>query len=328
MAGALQHLKTLIVGTGAVGCVYGWRMSQTAAVTTVCRSNYNVVRRDGFSIQSKKWGEGTFRPFRVVRNTTEAAQDEYDYVVVTMKSLPDVFDVSEIIRPVVTSEKTTIVLIQNGLGIEEPIATAFPSNPLLSIAAYIGTSQTAAGKIVMMGDEHLVMSQYPKGDAKGKESAKIFSQLLKSGGVSISEVSDIDRVRWQKLIWNASFSAVCVASNLDTAQVLAHPPSSTLVKNTMEDVIRAANSFGYGFDVEAEINDMFRKTRSIAGAYKPSMLLDSERNQPMETEVILGNPLRRAKENGVDVPYLESLYAICSAINANKQGKLILDSKI
>jgi 2-dehydropantoate 2-reductase len=96
----------------------------------------------------------------------------------------------------------------------------------------------------------------------------------------------------------------------------------------MEDVIRAANSFGYGFNAEAEINDMFRKTRSIAGAYKPSMLLDSERNQPMETEVILGNPLRRAKENGVDVPYLESLYAICSAINANKQGKLILDSKI
>lgn len=37
--------------------------------------------------------------FSVVRNTTEAAQDEYDYVVVTMKSLPDVFDVSEIIRP-------------------------------------------------------------------------------------------------------------------------------------------------------------------------------------------------------------------------------------
>jgi len=96
----------------------------------------------------------------------------------------------------------------------------------------------------------------------------------------------------------------------------------------MEDVVRAANSFGYGFDAEAEISDMFRKTRAMAGAHKPSMLLDSERNQPMEIEVILGNPLRRAKENGVEVPYLESLYAICSAINAGKQGKIILESKI
>jgi hypothetical protein len=39
-------------------------MSQTAAVTTVCRSNYDVVRRDGFDIQSKKWGQGIFRPHK------------------------------------------------------------------------------------------------------------------------------------------------------------------------------------------------------------------------------------------------------------------------
>jgi hypothetical protein len=35
----------------------------------------------------------------VFRTTEDAAQVEYDYVVVTMKALPDVYDVSEIIRP-------------------------------------------------------------------------------------------------------------------------------------------------------------------------------------------------------------------------------------
>ncbi|KAH8553850.1 2-dehydropantoate 2-reductase [Umbelopsis sp. PMI_123] len=328
MATSLRNLKTLIVGTGAVGCIYGWRMSQTAAVTTVCRSNYDVVRRDGFDIQSKKWGQGIFRPHKVVRNTEETAGDEFDYVIVTMKALPDVIDVNSIIRPAITTGRTTIVLIQNGLGIEQAISNAFPSNPLLSIAAYIGTSQTAAGKIVMMGDEHLVMSQYPTGDEKGEKSAKEFAELLKAGGVTVKQVSDINRVRWQKLIWNASFSAVCVATNLNTSQVLAHPPSSLLVKNAMEDVIRAANSFGYGFNAEAEVTQMFKNTKNIAGAYKPSMLLDAERGQPMEVEVILGNPLRLAQKNGVNVPYLESLYSICSAINANKQGKIVVDSKI
>jgi 2-dehydropantoate 2-reductase len=127
---------------------------------------------------------------------------------------------------------------------------------------------------------------------------------------------------------NASFSAVCVATNLNTSEVLAHPPSSLLVKNAMEDVIRAANSFGYGFNAEAEVTQMFKNTKNIAGAYKPSMLLDAERGQPMEVEVILGNPLRLAQKNGVNVPYLESLYSICSAINANKQGKIVVDSKI
>ncbi|KAI9289191.1 2-dehydropantoate 2-reductase [Umbelopsis sp. AD052] len=328
MAAPLKNLKALIVGTGAVGCIYGWRMSQTAAVTTVCRSNYDVVRRDGFAIKSKKWGEGIFRPYSVIKNTSEAAGDEFDYVVVTMKSLPDVVDLSQIIRPAVTSEKTTIVLIQNGLGIEQPIADAFPSNPLLSVVAYIGTSQTSHGNIVMMGDEHLLMSQYPKDDEKSTKSAKGFLELMTAGGVTIKQIPDINRIRWQKLIWNASFSAVCVATNLNTSQILAHEPSLTLVRHIMEDVIRAANSYGHGFDAEREIAQMFKNTSAIASDYKPSMLLDSERGQPMEVEVIVGNPLRLAQKNGVSVPYLESIYSICSAINASKQGKIITGSKI
>jgi 2-dehydropantoate 2-reductase len=96
----------------------------------------------------------------------------------------------------------------------------------------------------------------------------------------------------------------------------------------MKDVIRAANSFGHGFDADREIEQMFKNTSSIAGDYKPSMLLDAERGQPLEVEVILGNPLRLAQKNGISVPYLESLYSICSAINANKQGKIVAEAKI
>jgi 2-dehydropantoate 2-reductase len=96
----------------------------------------------------------------------------------------------------------------------------------------------------------------------------------------------------------------------------------------MEDVIRAANSFGHKFDADREIEQMLKNTSSIASDYKPSMLLDSERGNPMEVEVILGNPLRLAQKNGVSVPYLESIYSICSAINADKQGKIVVDAKI
>jgi len=35
----------------------------------------------------------------VFRTTSDAAEVEYDYIIVTMKALPDVYDVGEIIRP-------------------------------------------------------------------------------------------------------------------------------------------------------------------------------------------------------------------------------------
>jgi 2-dehydropantoate 2-reductase len=59
-----QNYLLCSVGTGALGCTYAWRLAQNAEVMTVCRSNYDVVKRDGFSINSSKWGEGIFRPSR------------------------------------------------------------------------------------------------------------------------------------------------------------------------------------------------------------------------------------------------------------------------
>ena len=99
-----------------------------------------------------------------------------------------------------TVGKTTIVLIQNGIGIEEPLTLAFPNNPLISIVAYIATSQVSPGVIKMMGDENLVMAEYPQSTENGKEQAEKLLELFTKGDVSIKMVPDIERPRWQKLI--------------------------------------------------------------------------------------------------------------------------------
>ena len=40
----------------------------------------------------------------------------FDYIVVTLKALPDMYDTADIISPAVAEGKSTIVLIQNGFG--------------------------------------------------------------------------------------------------------------------------------------------------------------------------------------------------------------------
>jgi ketopantoate reductase len=85
--------------------------------------------------------------------------------------------------------------------------------------------------------------------------------------------------------------------------------------------IAAANTYGCNFDAEEEVSNMIARTMSIAINYKPSMMLDCERKKPMEVEVILGNPVRRAEANNVSVPYLDSIYAVCSAINDRNLGR-------
>ncbi|KAG0178875.1 hypothetical protein DFQ28_006838 [Apophysomyces sp. BC1034] len=319
---AERPVRVLTVGTGAIGAIYSWRLSKSCNVTTVCRSNYDAVREKGFSIDSSKFGKEVFIPDQVVKTVDEAAAEKepFDYIVITTKALPEVMNVAEIIAPAV-SEKTTIVLIQNGLGVEEPITTRFPSNPIVSIVAYIGTSQTAPGQITMFSQEYLQIGEYKAAPVDSEQQREKLIELLEKGGVDVKRVDDVERVRWQKLFWNASFSSVCTLTGLNTSEVMANKEAMASVRNGMLDVIRAANAMGYSFDEEEQYDAMVATTKKTALNYKPSMQLDYERGQPMEVEVILGTPLRRAKAKGLQVPHLETLHDLCSALNSRALNK-------
>jgi len=119
----------------------------------------------------------------------------------------------------------------------------------------------------------------------------------------------------------APTASLCVTTDMDTHGVISNPRTAELFKNVMQDVARAAVAYGYEFDVDDLLEKQQSRVANIGPGYKPSMHLDAIRNQPMETEVIFGNPVRRAKDKGVSVPYLETMYTLCATINAKKQGK-------
>lgn len=308
--------RVLTVGTGAVGAIYSWRLSKSCQVAAVCRSNYQIVKNRGFDIESAKFGKEIFRPEQVARTVTECVTKEpFDYILITLKALPECYNVADIIAPAVT-ENTTIVLIQNGLGVEDPITERFPDNPIVSIVAYIGTSQNEPGKITMVGKESLVVGKYLAAKRKSDKERAAFIELLKKGDVEVQIVEDVEKVRWQKLFWNAAFSPVCAMTGMNTTELLANKEALKASTQVMREVIDAANAYGYNFDHEEQMNAMISRTEATARNYKPSMQLDKERNSPMEVEVILGVPLKRAKAKGLNVPHLEFIYSICSATNA------------
>lgn len=48
------------------------------------------------------------------------------------------------------------------------------------------------------------------------------------------------------------------------------------------------------------------------------MLLDWEGGRPMELEVILGNPVRIARRHGVEMPRLQTLYALLKSAQGRR----------
>ncbi|KAI7849321.1 2-dehydropantoate 2-reductase [Circinella umbellata] len=317
-----QPIRVLTVGTGAVGAIYSWRLAQTCEVTTVCRSNYDAVKLHGFDIESPKFGNGIFKPHHVVRNVSEAKEfGPFDYIVITLKALPDMYDTADIISPAVAEGKSTIVLIQNGFGIELPIIKRFPNNPLISIVAYIGTSQVAAGKIKMKAIERLQVGTHPASVDSTAQCDK-FKELLTKGDVLVEPVDNIEQVRFEKLFWNGSFSPVCAILGLNTTQVIENEMAVDLVRRLMREIMTAAQkALGIEYQIEAQSEALIESTVQGAPNYKPSMQLDLERKQPMEVEVILGTALKSAKENGLDVPTLQAMHDLCKSMNIHHLKK-------
>src|ERR1700743_3597150 len=121
-------LEILFFGAGAIGAFYAARVALNARVNVSvgCRSNYKAVKENGFQITSNQDCTAKGPPPRVFDSPSSAVKAgvQWDYVVVSTKALPNVSDDSKLLEGLVTS-RTAIVLIQNGLGVEQPYASRF-----------------------------------------------------------------------------------------------------------------------------------------------------------------------------------------------------------
>lgn len=298
----------LIIGAGAIGAFFGSALARGGAlVSVVCRSDFDIVRRDGFSIRSPLLGEHCFRPAEVLRSAQELTIRP-DFVVLATKVVPDV-DAIELLRPAI-GPHSAVVLLQNGLDIEPRIATTFPEQELVSVVAFIAVSRTGPGQIHHQSVGSLTLGTYPSGIG---ERARVLGALWQAAGVPCRLTADIIGTRWQKALWNAAFNPLSiVAAGLDTATILGTPEGERLVRAIMDEIRLIAAAAGHSLD-RALIDQLISATRGMP-PYKTSMALDLEHGRSMEIEAIVGNALRAARKHAVAAPHLETMYAIAKLV--------------
>ncbi len=297
--------EILLVGTGAVGSFYGGKLSQAGArVAALCRSDYDIVTKKGIAVQSV-YGDFKFTPSRVVRSCSDYPSPP-DYIIIATKVLPEI-DVPSMIRGAV-GPQTCLVLLQNGIDIERPVAEAFPDNEVISALAFICVSRTRPGEVEHQDYGRIVIGKYPRG---ASTRAHVLGELFSRSGVPCEVDHDIIAARWKKLVWNGPFNPISVLTGgADTLTMMKTPETRALIKKIMEEVCLLATTSGS--PIADEVVEKNLKDTEVMRPYKTSMLLDYENGRPMEVEAILGNALRIADKAGVSVPHIETLYGLLS----------------
>lgn len=324
--------EVLVFGAGAVGAFYGSRIAQTGArVSVVCRSNYAAVKANGFSIKSPQYGTYKWTPTRTFANAGEAEKSKatWQYIIVSTKALPDVSDDSKQLEGLV-GDGTAIVLIQNGLGVEEPYLRRFPGATILSAVTIVSAAQPSHGVIEHNRWTRINVGPYLPDDSatasyeQATASNEAFVDLLVSGGIKDASAythAKLQLVRWHKIAINASMNPTSVLSGGSSNNAMALDSELFLhLKGVMDEILETAPKvIGTAFPKEfATSTQILKSTQKNTSGSRPSMWADWEGSKTMELEVILGNPIRIARAAGYEMPRMQSLYALLKMAQTNR----------
>ncbi|KAL4925958.1 ketopantoate reductase family protein [Aspergillus undulatus] len=310
-------IDVLLYGLGAIGSFYAFILHRADRVrlTVVARSNYDAVVKNGIQITSKNHGEHTFRPHHVIRTPSEAAGKKFSYIVCAHKAV----DPTGAILPLdpVVSEDSTFVILQNGVGNEDPFRERWPGNTVISGVVWVGASQPTPGIINHTESELTELGLFPNPSLPPSlEESRLatFTTLFTAGGTHFTVVPEIQPRRWEKVVWNVAWNAITTLTDQDVSAWLTSSPEAVpYTERLMGEVISVAEACGVQLK-EGLAGELVERARGL-GYLRTSMQGDREAGRVMEIEVILGVPVRKGRELGVATPLLEGLYVLLLAVN-------------
>ena len=225
-----------------------------------------------------------------------------DLVIIATKATAN--DALPKLLPPLMGKNTLVLTLQNGLGVEEPVAEVTGGDRVLGAICFIGCMRTAPGVVHCSFPGLIMIGEFGRpAQARTRDVAAIFDKA----GVKCEAQDNLEELRWKKLVWNVPFNGLAiVGGGITTDVILADEGLRALARRLMEEVVEAAAKFGHTIP-RSFIDLQFDRTLKL-GRYSPSSLIDYQENRAIELEEIWGEPVRRAKTIGAPVPRLEMLY--------------------
>ena len=287
-----------VIGMGAIGGFYGAKLVHAGKeVHFLSHSDYQYVKERGLQVDSC---DGSFHLPQI--NAYGAASDmpKCDVVLIGLKTVNNHL-LPELLPPLL-KEDTLVVLIQNGIGVEEDVQKMFPEVQLAAGLAFICSAKTEPGRV-----NHQCYGYINIGNYSCKQQEKIDEVVddFRKAGVDANEVEYLE-ARWKKAVWNMPFNGMTVALNTQTDILLQHPSTLQLIKDQMMEVIEAAQACGVKNIDESFAEKMIYNTVHMT-PYSPSMKLDFDFKRPMEINYLYTRPIEKAREAGYQMRKLEML---------------------
>jgi len=230
---------------------------------------------------------------------------ELDWVLITLKTTA--LDRAEaLVRPLI-GPHTKIVVLCNGLGVEDRFAQWFGAERVFGLLCFIGVNRSDDGTIHHKAFGHVAVGHFQD----RVEQRESLVQLFESAGITCERTASLLEARWRKLGWNLPFNGLCLLYNCTTDGIVNSPERREFARQLARESVMVGNLDLAAHGQEARIDPGWAELQlsrtDTMGAYAPSTLLDARAGRELEMEAMFLEPARRAKMLGADTPALTRL---------------------
>ncbi|MHB8086551.1 MAG: 2-dehydropantoate 2-reductase, partial [Dehalococcoidia bacterium] len=289
----MQRQRIAVIGSGALGTYYGARLAEARHdVHFLIRRDYHAIKSGGLHITSP---EGELKLTHPNIYKTSAEIGPVDWVICALKSTS--INEAQKLLAVCIAENTRILVLMNGLGLEERFAGWFGAQRIFGGMAFTCINRGEPGHTHHLAYGPITIGHFQDDEEELANAVDLWSKSK----VTIFQSSCLLQSRWEKLGWNIPFSGLAVAAGgITTDRIMEDAGLNAAAHTLMAEVLAAGNADLEHHSQKVHIDrdvlmDLFFKSTSTMGAYKPSTMIDFVEGRPMEIEAIFGEPLRRAQ---------------------------------
>lgn len=291
--------KTAIIGMGALGLLYGQRISEVLGRDSVSfildDDRYQSYQSKTFTCNGKKMD---------LKMEESSKTNNFDLVIVAVK-YNSLASALETMKNCVGPD-TIIISVLNGISSEKIIGERFGMDKMLMTVAQ-GMDAMRNGSDLVYTKYGLLFIGKPDSYPKAQENLDAVKAFFDKVEMPYQVEENILYRMWAKWMLNVGINQTCAV--FDTTYEKATTPGKIMdtFVNAMQEVVELSKYEGINL-AQNEVDIYINIIKTLAPDGYPSMAQDRKAKRYSEVEMFAGTVIELAKKHNLSVPTNEYLY--------------------
>ena len=311
-------MKIVIIGAGAMGCLYGAYLSRKHEVIMLDSFDKQVeaINQNGITVLEE---DGTENKFTNIKACISGEYKEAaDLVVVFVKSTFTEDALRD--NKKLFGDKTLVMTLQNGAGNDRKIAKYVNKKNIIIGTSKHNSVNLGGGKVRHSGSGETTIGS----NLENNTNLDKIQAILEESGFKVEKTNDIQRVIWSKLFVNLSINTFTAITRAPIGSMIENKYAWDFAEKMICEAVDVAEADGTHFSYR-EVLNMVHHVCEDAGKGYSSMSQDVMNCRLTEIDAINGAIVEQAKLYNVKVHYnsliVDLIHAIEGAYQYHKDGK-------